>query len=132
MIEVYFKIVVVRNTLGRRFRIVAAVAMLVDENGPHPLLVAKRRFYDFKRYRPRLAGRNCAELVSPRDGAQGDRRGCLSAGIGEHRGRGKVDVRRAVKLNQRSGNRSPLAVVYLHDQRIFQRRASDADLVAAA
>jgi hypothetical protein len=37
-----FKVVVVRNALRRRLRIVAAAAILVRQNGPEALLVAER------------------------------------------------------------------------------------------
>src|SRR5664280_2457734 len=99
----YFKIVIVGDALGRRLRVVTAAAVFIRENGTYSLLVAKRGFDDDKAHGLRLAGCNCAKLVSSGDGPQSDRRGCLSAGIGEHHCWVKGDARGAMKLHQCAG-----------------------------
>ena len=83
-----------------------------------------------RRYRLGLAGSHGTDLVSSCNGAQSDRGGCLTAGVGEHRGRIKADARWAVKLDQRSGHGSSLIVIDLHNQRILERGAGGAHLVA--
>src|SRR5271157_1154974 len=97
--RLHLEVVIIRNALRRRLRIMATIAILLCEKKSKLLLIAEGRFHNLNGHKLRFTRRGCAELISSGSSAQCDGGGCLPTGIGEQSGWFEAETRRSMEFN---------------------------------